>query len=422
LANTYLQKLSLFSRDTRLYLVSTALIGLCWMGIYGVLFNLYLLRLGYDPEFIGLVNAVRMLAYAIFALPAGALGGRWGVRRMMIVGLSLLVIGLGLPLLTEFLPAALQDAWLLLICPIGFLGATLNLVNAGVYLMGATGESERSHVFSIQFAIWPAASFVGSLVGGLLPEFFASLLRVSLDDPAPYRYSLSIAVVLLIPGIAALLAMREAEMADTEQSVSKAGPAPYALIVLMALVHLLQGAGEGAIRTFFNVYLDTGLGVATHRIGTLAAVGQLLAMPAALAAPMVIARWKNGPTFVGASLCTALSLLPLALVRHWGAAGLGFAGVMAMGSLLRPAILVYRMGIVSPGWRALMNGACNMAMGLSSSAMALGGGYIVKTLGYRGVFLTGAAVTTAGAILFWICFRIPRGEFASRLATDSADV
>ena len=51
----YLRILSGFSRDGRLYLLASALLGLTyWGGIASVLANLYLLRLGYGPEFIGL--------------------------------------------------------------------------------------------------------------------------------------------------------------------------------------------------------------------------------------------------------------------------------------------------------------------------------------------------------------------------------
>ena len=57
-----------------------------------------------------------------------------------------------------------------------------------------------------------------------------------------------------------------------------------------------------------------------------------------------------------------------------------------------------------------MSGAVNMAFGLSFSAMALGGGYLIGALGYRSLFLTGAGLTAAGALLFWAYFRVPRGE------------
>jgi len=188
----------------------------------------------------------------------------------------------------------------------------------------------------------------------------------------------------------------------------------------MALVVLLQVAGEGAARTFFNVYLDAGLHAPTAQIGVLSAAGQLLAVPAALATPLLMTRWGKERTFVLASLGMAISLLPLALIPHWGAAGLGLMGLMALGSIARPIITVYQQEIVSPSWRAVMSGATTMAAGLSWSAMAFGGGYLITALGYRSPFLAGAGLTVAGALLFWAYFRVPRGELASHSASDTA--
>ena len=66
MVTTYIHTLRLFNRDVRLYLISAALIGFTFLGIYAVLFNLYLLRLGYGPEFIGTVNGVSQLGFALF--------------------------------------------------------------------------------------------------------------------------------------------------------------------------------------------------------------------------------------------------------------------------------------------------------------------------------------------------------------------
>jgi len=79
MSTTYLSAFRLFSRDARLYLMTAALFGFTvFGGIYAVLLNLYLLRLGYGPQFVGLINGTGQLAFAIFCLPAGALGRRWG--------------------------------------------------------------------------------------------------------------------------------------------------------------------------------------------------------------------------------------------------------------------------------------------------------------------------------------------------------
>jgi predicted MFS family arabinose efflux permease len=212
--------------------------------------------------------------------------------------------------------------------------------------------------------------------------------------------------------VVAILATRRASARLTQQTVAEAGPAPYGLIVLMALVVLLQLAGEGAARTFFNVYLNTALHVSTAQIGWLSAAGQLLSVPAALAAPPLMARWGKGRTYALASLGTAVCLLPVALGSHWGAAGLGFMGMVALASIARPANMVYHQEIVAPGWRATMSGATTMASALSWAAMAFGGGYLITALGYRRLFLTGAVITAAGVLLFWATFRVPRGEMA----------
>lgn len=96
-------------------------------------------------------------------------------------------------------------------------------------------------------------------------------------------------------------------------------------------------------------------------------------------------------------------------------------GMIVLASIRRPPITVYSQEIVSPSWQAAMSGSTVMAVGLSFSAMALGGGYIITALGYRSLFLTGAGLTAAGAMLFWAYFlRIPRGEFARRAALDKA--
>jgi len=404
--------LRLFNRDVRLFLIAVALLRFATFGgIYTVLFNLYLLRLGYGPEFVGLVNAVGMLASAIFSMPAGALGRRWSPRRVMIVGLSLVAVGYGLLPMAEFALPAWREGWIIATYFVAWLGATLYLVNSHPFLMAITGAEERNHAFSIRAALRLVA-FAGSLVAGLLPGFLGARLGVSLDDPAPYRYPLLIAAVMLIPAVLVLLATSEVSSAPTYRRLSGAGPAPYGLIALLALVGLFRQAGSSAAMTFFNVYLDAGLHVPTVQIGTLSAASNLVAVPAALATPLLMERWGNGRTYLSASLATALSLLPLALIPHWGAAGLGYIGMIALGSITFPAFSIYEMEIVSPDWRPTMSGAISMATGIGRSVIALTGGYIIATVGYRSFFLTAIVLTTVGALLFGACFRVPRGELA----------
>ena len=414
-STTYAQKLRHFGRDVRLYLITGALMGLCWMGIYGVLFNLYLLRLGYDLAFVGLINAAIALAYAIFSLPAGALGARWSVRRTMILGYSLVVMGLVLPPLAQLIPANLRTSWLLFTYCFGVAGSSLYMVNGSVFLMGATHQSERSHAFSVQAALSPLAAFFGSIIGGFLPGVFAAVLGASLDDARPYGIALLTAGALLSLGLPMLLATKESVPAQTGHSAPVVGRARRGALLLIGallVIQFLQATGESTARTFFVVYLDNGLNVATHIIGLLAAFGQLAAVPMALVTPLLMTRWRNGPIIVRASIGVACSLLPMALIPHVGAASIGYVGVMVGVSLWRTPSTMYRLEIVSVRWRALMSGASNMAMGASYAVMGLGGAHIAENVGYGSVFLAGAILTALGTLLFWFFDRVPRGEFA----------
>jgi len=408
--SVYLYKLRSFSRDVWLYVLTFALWG-AFFGIHGVLLNLYLVRLGYGPEFVGWVNGLGRLAMGLCSLPAGALGGRIGVRRAILLGMCLGVVGFGLLPLAEFFPPAVQQAWVLGASSVGWLGGALYVVNGNPFLMGATRGDERQYVFSVRQALLPLAGVLGSIVAGLLPATLSRLLGVSLDQPAPYRYPLFLAAALLLPGVPMLAATRAVStptVSTTEQGrVSRAGAAPYSLIAVLSLVILLRGTRVET--TLFNAYLDAGLRVPASFIGVLMAVGKGLAVPAVLLAPPLIERWGQFKTILWGTIGMALCLLLLALVPHWGAAGLGYVGLTALTLIVGPAFTVYSQESVPPGAQALMSGATTMAGSLSQSLMALGGGYLIAAWGYPSLFFTAAGLMACAALVLGTALRGPRG-------------
>jgi MFS family permease len=415
---TYLHQLRSFGRDVRLFLITPALIGFTvFGGIYTVLFNLYLVRLGYEPPFIGLVNAISQFALALFALPASALGLRLGTRRTMIGGLMLVVVGHALPILAEFVPGNWRPGWILATYLTGGLGLALYFVNASPWVMSVTTPVERSHVFSVQAALWPLAGFVGSLVGGALPAFFGRLLGVTLESPAAYRYPLLIAAGLLLIGVVALWLTQEAPpMRSNPSDRPHGGATPLTIILIIALVGVLRGSGEGGARTFFNLYMDSQLGAPPALIGALLAAGQLISVPAALMTPFFAARWGHDRSIIGGTLALGILLLPFALIQHWVVAGIAFMAMLVVISIARPAYMVYSQEIVGARWQGAMSAATTMAIGISWSLMAFGGGYVIALFGYPTLFLIGALLTALGSLLFWGYFRSPRGEFARQPA------
>ncbi len=411
--SAFFQQIRAFRRDVRLFLITPALIGFTvFGGIYTVLFNLYLVRMAYGTEFIGLVNAISQFALAIFALPATFVGAKLGTRRAMILGLTLAMVGHGLPVLAEFIPGAARQTWILATYLLGGLGLALYFVNSAPWVMAVATPQERSHVFSVQAALWPLAGFVGSLVGGMLPALFARALHLSLDSPIPYRYPLLLAAALLVIAVLAMLRTTGGELpvASSGGTTTRAhDPLPLAILGVIALVGILRGSGEGVARTFFNIYMDTELGASAARIGGFLAIGQLISVPAALLTPLFAARWGHERAIVWGTFGLALALLPFALIPHWAAAGFSFMAMLVVISIARPAFMVYTQEIVARHWQGTMSAITTMAIGISWAAMAFGGGYLITSVGYRALFLIGAGLTAIGAALFQSYFSRPRG-------------
>jgi predicted MFS family arabinose efflux permease len=229
-----------------------------------------------------------------------------------------------------------------------------------------------------------------------------------LEEASPYRYTLLSASVLLCACIPLFAATGLSVKGHRQRRIADGGKSPLALIVTLSLIRMLVIVGEGLGRTFFNVYLDTDLSVPTSRIGALSALAQLAALLATTAMPFLVARVGKAKTVLLGNGAMALCLLPMALIPHWVAAGGGFIGMVMVMSLSRPAFVAFHQESVEPRWRTAMSGAITMVFGLGSAIAAFGGGYLVAATGYRGLFLTGAAVSFAGMLMFWVYFIAPR--------------
>lgn len=432
--SSYVTTLRSFQRNVWLYFAVMSLIGFTVDGgIYSVVFNLFVLRLGYGPEFVGQVNSIGLLSFALCSLPAGALGARLGNRRAMIVGLFTLMLSSLLLALSEFVPAPWQVYWLVLFYVGYHSSIAIFFVNTAPFLMATTQETQRSHAFAIQSAMISSAAFVGSLVGGMLPGFFAQRFGLTLDAATPYRYPLLFAAVMITIGIGLLFWAKEAE-ASEPATATVSPPIPprrtypslfrvprfqalrlqtfdrrfVMLLIVISLIRLFQIAGMAVLSTFFNVYMDNGLGAPTAQVGLITGLGRLLAVPIVLTMPMLSARWGHRHLVTGSSLSAVFFLLPLALIPQWWAAGLGYMGVMAGSSIRYTSFMVFIMAMIKPEQRSFMSGLSEMTAGLSFAAMALVGGYMIVNQGYQTLFLTGAAATLVGTLLFWGYFRTPQ--------------
>ncbi len=407
---TYLNTLKQFDTNLRYFFTATAVHGFAFFGIYSLLLNLYLLRLGYGPEFIGIANGVGPIVLALASLPAGLISKRIGSRRGLIIGYFFIAVGFSLLPLAEFLPEAFQESWIAGSYAFAWLFAALVIVNYGPYIMSATTEKERNHAFAIQSSLFPVSGFLGNLIGGLLPTFFANMAGVTLESALPYRNALILGGVLYLLSTFAMWCTTEikaepvqAEKGRQGESEPQSAPPPIRLIGMVALVSLLIVVGDWTIQLYLNVYLDTVLEASTALIGSLSAAARIFGLMA-LIAPLAMARFGVKRTLFGALIALPIGSLPLILIPHWAAVGITFIAVIACSSLVNPTYGVFSQSSVITEWRTTIASAISMTTGIAIAITAFGGSAVILAFGYQTLFLIGATSTLLAAVIFGLYF------------------
>lgn len=409
----YWQRVRMIRRDAWIVMAGYAGFGFTWSGVSSAILNLFLLRMGYGPQFVGLSMAAMGLGFALAALPAAAVSRWMGERRAMIVGAVGWVVGIVALSTADLLPGPWRQPWILGMGVFGISFVALYMVSSLPFLTAITTAEERPHAFAFYWALNPLGATLGGVVGGLLPGFLAGVTGTPVDQPRPYGYALALGMLVYVPILWALSTLREGQpQRRTVDDRVERGAAPYVLLGVIALVCLLRVGGEFTARTFFNVYLDSVWSVSTARIGATVAVASLLTIPAPLVTPLLIGRMGQVGTVVVGALGVAGSIVLLAFGGHWIVAAVAFVGLSALAAMARSVWTLLTQEAVEPAWRSTVTGVSNLTSGLGAAAMSSAGGVMVTGLGYGVTFVTGAVLVVLGALVLWLYFRVPRMQVA----------
>jgi MFS family permease len=73
----YVDRMKSFSKNSKLFLLSHTLTTV-GMGIFSVIFNLYILELGFSASFLGLIISSHLVFSAVFLFPGGVICDKIG--------------------------------------------------------------------------------------------------------------------------------------------------------------------------------------------------------------------------------------------------------------------------------------------------------------------------------------------------------
>ncbi len=209
----YIQQFRRFERNARLFLLSNVLSGVT-AGILLVLYNLYLISLGYHADFVGAILFIGTIGAGLAIFPAGVCIDRISGKIILIFSSVLIgIAGVGQILFRQPLP-------LLISAFVAGVGLAFFLVITAPFLTLNSTPEERPHLFSMNISLGLITLVLGEVIGGVLPTWFrsipwlmaplpygASSLLSSQPDARSYQLALLCAGIIALPSFIPLFMM-----------------------------------------------------------------------------------------------------------------------------------------------------------------------------------------------------------------------
>jgi len=384
-------------------------------GTWEVLFNLYLLAVGFGIEFIGLRILIGGIAASVASLPAGVISDRIGRKWSFL-------IGDGGGAAVALVNIMTTDRTVLLVTPvIGALFGALHAVSESAFMAENSAPRERVHLFSVGSALSTGAAMGGSLLAGLIPLW----MTPALGKVAAYRWAASLGIVLwflsLIP--AWMLRQHSRDLAG-EPAVPNQGR-PRAWILGLGQIHnpvliaklvtcgTVLSFGAGFVVPLFNVFFHEGLHAQEHQIGLTFASGSAVLALATLLAPFVHERLGKVPAIVLSRLASVPFILIIAFSQDIGpflAPALSIAGVayvlrVALMNIAAPVASAFSMELLDQTERGTATGLQMMGSGIAGALGSYLGSRMMAAGDYHTPFGAMAALYLISTGLFWIFFR-----------------
>jgi MFS family permease len=383
-----------FRPNARLYLVYAIISGVS-MGIYRLIFNFYILSLGFDEKLVGNLVTITGITALVFALPMGYLADIIGRKRSLLISAVLVSFSIGM----------------MVIWPVTFIFYAMNIVSGvaqslaavtmSPFLMENSGEHERTYLFSFSSGIQMVAASVGNWIGGYMPSWVANLRNVDPVSSQAYGVSILVVAIGLAIGIIPLILIKLPRLAHSDRTVfaplSYAAKNPSKLSKLV-LPMLITSIGAGLI---MNVFFRVQYHQPDQVIGGLFAWGSLAMGLGLLAAPPLAERFGKIQVVVITQALSIPFLILLGFSPVFWASGLAYYIRVALMNMSSPVYQTFVMEEVEPSSRAMVASLVSMAWNFGWVISPTVSGNLQVKYGFGPPFLGTIFLYIISVFLYW---------------------
>ncbi len=409
----YFEILGGFSRNAKLFIVHFMLMAFRF-GMYGGIFNLYLLALGYSPGFAGTRILVLWGSMALGAVFMGRVVDRIGRRAGFILSDGM---GAFLVCIMVTFPTA---GVLITLSVISGLIEGLHSSSESPWIMENSEKKDRVYLFSVTQGMGRIAMMFGQ---GLPFLFVGNLPNVSIPT---YRIFLYLgAVVWMLSLVPAFMFREKKEILDTLERANKSSGAIFSfknveswsfvkrIVPLYALIWL----GIGMVHPLHTVFFVNKLGAPPMTASLILAIGGISMSFGSFMIPLVAERIGRVRTIGYTMLVSIPFTFAIGVAPTLITAGIFFLFHELTIHVSEPIIRTLYTESVQTKERGTVAGMMSAAHALAQGLGTFVAGRMMDANYYTQTYLIMAVVFAFAALLFLNAFRPKEPETAVEFAT-----
>lgn len=364
-----------------------------------ILFNFYLLSMGFDNAVAGSLASILRLSGFLVGIPVGLAVDRFGgVRTVQTAAIVNIVVWACL----------LNVRDIMLIRALYFMSGiffTAQAISILPMISRVTTPAQRPFLFGLNFSVLMTTGIVSALIGGRLPAWLSGWLQVDAMSDSAYRaamYSvigLCVAVLIVLRGMHAHIAQSQ-HIEQMPASGDDAYHVPHRVLIFRLFGRFILGFAGGIFYPFVNIFLRQQYHLADATVGTIIAILGIGATIGGLFVGRMI-QWVGvrGGVLV-AGIVAGCSTLGVLYPHPWVFA-IVYSIFSFMVSFLFPLTDVLLMGMIAPSQRGVANSIANMLWSLGWAVAAWLSGWLQVTSGFFWPILISATASFLVGIWFW---------------------
>ena len=394
----YFENLRAFKQNARFYLLSVLVTGAS-LGVFRLLFNFYILSLGYDEGLLGNLITISNTTALIMALPMGYLVDLWGRKNSLMI--RTLVLG-GAVILMALFPS--QLIFITMNIALG-ISMSIGSVVTGPFMMENSEEKERSYLFSFSSGIRMAAVSAGNWVGGYLPSWVGGFREVDPESSSAYAGALLIIALVSLIGIVPIIFIRRNKLENVRDGIF--APITFAkdnprLLGKVFTPLLIVSIGAGLFVPFMNVFFRLEHNQPDTVVGSLMAWGSLAMGVGLLLAPPLADRWGKLRLVVITQGLSIPFMIMLGFAPVFWISAFAFYVRMALMNMSNPIYQNFVLERVKASDRATVASLYSMVWSFGRSFSPSISGSLQVEYGFDPPFMIAIGLYAIAIFLYWV--------------------